>query len=227
MFSGLRKQAALISTLATSDSLSLFDVVRQDVETAAAAVNQLSRALSVWRTESEPVEVELGELRRKRVSDERLLAAGIPLEELKAAESRTVLMRRAIAHGDLHGDNILIDSQGRPLLIDFGDVGDAFAVTDPIVLETSLAFHKSGPLRAHQGFEDFDWSGWFDFDLARATDLYAPVIRAARNWGASVDSESARFAMYYAHCMRQVKYGEIPVPSLLKFARSCLDRISG
>jgi Ser/Thr protein kinase RdoA (MazF antagonist) len=38
-------------------------------------------------------------------------------------ESRLIQTRWCCVHGDLHGENILVSSDGNVLVIDYGDVG--------------------------------------------------------------------------------------------------------
>lgn len=65
---GLRKQTALVSTLASSGSVSLFQQMIADPTGAAATIDHLAGALAAWRTNPTVQQVELGALRRPCVS---------------------------------------------------------------------------------------------------------------------------------------------------------------
>lgn len=216
---GLRKQTALLSTLAESGSVPLFELMTIDADRASSAVDQLRDALASWRT-NDTVQLTVGDLRRRHISDAQLEHFGIDVDEFRDYEQQVVECGAAITHGDLHGDNILVGSQERPMLIDFGDVGPGYAATDPIVLETSLVFHPNGPLRGTEKFVSLDWGRWLDLEHLCADNPFAPILRATRLWSELVETESARCAIYYAHCLRQIKYGEIPQSNLLEFARA-------
>lgn len=57
--------------------------------------------------------------------------------------------RRAVTHGDLHGDNLLVDSNHNPLVIDYERCGDGHALQDFIELEADiisrLGAHSQNP----------------------------------------------------------------------------------
>lgn len=219
--SGLRKDAALVSTLASPGSVSLFDRMLTNPSSAASSVDQLATALSPWRASSVVEHVKLSDLRRRFISDDRLSAAGVDPAGLAHLEATEVEMTSAIAHGDLHGENVLVGEDSRPLLIDFGDVGVAYAVMDPVVLETSVLFHRNGPLRNSDRVRREGIRAWLELDWLCQDNPLEEVIRATRRWSESVDSRQAMSAMLYAHTLRQLKYGEIDRDQLLALAESC------
>ncbi len=51
--------------------------------------------------------------------------------------------RWCCVHGDLHGENILVSSEGGVLVIDYGDVGFGSAVYDPMTLELSAVLQEN------------------------------------------------------------------------------------
>lgn len=221
--SGLRKDAALVSTLAAPGSVSLFERMIADPSSAARSIADLATALSPWRQSAGVEEVQLGALRRRFISDDRLHTSGVDPDDLAAIEALTVQMTSAIAHGDLHGENVLVDEDGRPLLIDFGDVGVAYSVTDPVVLEASTLFHRNGPLRGDQRLQREGIREWMDIDWLCRDNPFEEVLRATRRWSDSVDSPPAMAAMLYAQTMRQLKYGEIEKDRLVSLAVACAE----
>lgn len=220
VMTGLRNQAALVSTLAAPGSVSLFESAISDPPGAARTVDELASAIAAWRTTSAVEEVQLGDLRRRFISDERLLACGVDPADWSAVEATTIEMTSAIAHGDLHGENVLVGEDGRPLLIDFGDVEVRYAVTDPVVLEASFLFHRNGPLRDSDRIRREGIGSWLDLEWLCQDNPFEPVMRATRRWSESVDSQQAIAAMLYAHTMRQLKYGEIDLDRLIDLAEA-------
>lgn len=77
--------------------------------------------------------------------------------------------RIAVTHGDLHGDNLLVDSRNNPLVIDFERCGEGHALQDFIELETDiitrLGTHMQSPyeyikmflfILKHKELKEFD-----------------------------------------------------------------------
>jgi Ser/Thr protein kinase RdoA (MazF antagonist) len=76
----------------------------------------------------------VAEVRRRLVDDQlaEQLIAKFQLRWAAGAEDRSIQVKWACLHGDLHAGNILINEDEAPILIDFGDVGDgpAWAAQD-------------------------------------------------------------------------------------------------
>jgi len=129
-------------------------------------------------------------------------------QRLLALEDEALNIDFALQHGDLHGENVLINPDAVPLLIDYGRVDRAPVATDPIVLELSFLFHPDSP---------FKESGWPTAEQARAwgdLDSYLEgcpspeVIRACREWARRLAPESVCFTLAYAYAVRQLRYSD-------------------
>ncbi len=66
-------------------------------------------------------------------------------------EDRNIQVRWCCAHGDLHGHNVLVATDGSACLIDYGDVMDAPASLDPVTLELSLFSILTARFEMHNG----------------------------------------------------------------------------
>ncbi len=171
--------------------------------------------------------ISLRELRQDLVSDERLNELDFALDRrAQEREERMVVIRKTIVHGDLHGENILIDKFQRPILIDFGDVGNGLAPVDPVTLELSIIFHDQGSARESDWADRANWSNWANLDAYCESNPYADFIRECRGgWALDVDSVEATLAFTYAHAMRQLKYSDVPDELALAVADSALTQL--
>ncbi|UPU46221.1 MULTISPECIES: phosphotransferase [Rhodococcus] len=226
MMSGLRKKAALISTLASADSKSFFYKLNEDPNSAVEILRTLREAMTKWIGGDTKSLISLRELRQDLVSDERLNELDFALDRrAQEREERMVVIRKTIVHGDLHGENILIDKFQRPILIDFGDVGNGLAPVDPVTLELSIIFHDQGSARESDWADRANWSNWANLDAYCESNPYADFIRECRGWALDVDSVEATLAFTYAHAMRQLKYSDVPDELALAVADSALTQL--
>lgn len=217
---GLRSQAANFYTLADGSSISLFKLLRRDPAEAARAVSNLRTALRPW-TGGNGVNVDsVGALRRQRTPDS-LLDEYIHVDQRpQKFEEEIVESNLGIIHGDLHGENVMVDQAGRPLLIDFGDTGVGPRASDPVTLEMSILFHKDGPAVGQSWPTITQLESWWNLDMYVEGSPYAEFIRECRAWllDTSPDSKSWRAAAY-VHALRQLKYSDTDKPRCLAIAR--------
>ena len=138
----------------------LFSIVADSPAKAADVVDRLKEVLEGWERPESKSLVRIGDLRSARVFDDQLTTYEVALERLgwREVEAIEVEMNMSVQHGDLHGRNLLVDDEGLPLIIDYGDVGEGPALLDPVTLELSLLLHDEHP----------DLGGWPDPERARA-----------------------------------------------------------
>lgn len=224
---GLRTKAALISTLADERCLPLFELLRQRPADAADAVRRLQEATASWWQRGNPTTVTLGELRKRRLTDGDAAAAGLSLARLEDDETLDVQVKTSISHGDLHGDNIFMDQSGRPIMIDFGDVGPGSAPLDPVTLELSILFHPHGPARDTDWGQNIDGGMWNEVEKFADGSPFEEFILACRSWAMQSDTPDSVYAVAYAHTLRQMKYPDSAkalAEAIAASARSMLPR---
>lgn len=217
---GLCKKSALVSTLAGDGYASLFDLIRRSPDESGSVVAQLKEATSPWYAATTIDSMSLVDLRRSRVED-KYLSGIFDMDMLLADESVELNVAKAISHGDLHGENILVDQSGRPLLIDFGDVSIAPTVMDPVILELSLLFHDKGPARDPEFGRGINWSAWPDLAACYGSNPLASFAGACRAWALELANSGSVMAFGYAQSMRQFKYSDVPHDMAHAIARSC------
>ncbi len=210
---GARGIGAALYTLAEKYDASLFDLLKSSPPKAVQAVGVIKNKLAPWREGAPTHPDTVAGVRRAVVDDDTLSKIGIaslggtPLTE---AEVLTVQARSCCQHCDLHGENILVDSQGDPVLIDFGSVGRATASLDPVTLELSLLFHPAG--RALMGsWPTIDHARhWNDLETYLIGCPVAAFVRACRNWAFEVAGGGREvYANVYGYAIRQIQYPDV------------------
>lgn len=203
----LGRFSAIVSTLADGDK-SLFDLVADAPETGPDLVHRLRAGMRPWTASLRGrMTTTLGDLRRRGLSDETLQDSSEAADLASNVEQIEVEVGEVICHGDLHGENVLVDSDGRPVLIDFADAGPGPAPFDPVTLELSLLFHPHGPARESE--RPLNWFEWPDVDAFAGGSAFEPFIRATRAWAYELGTEAEVMACAYAHALRQVKYDDV------------------
>lgn len=223
MSAGLGGYSALVSTLADGTQ-SLFELLTSSPEAGGAVVGRLRSGLRPW-TDSPRGQrnTSLRGLRTLRLPDERLHGSGEATALAAEVETLEVEMKELICHGDLHGENVLIDPDGRPVLIDFGDTGPGPAPLDPVTLEFSLLFHRAGPARQ---LGDLDWDEWPDITKFVGQSPLGPFVRATRQWAREIATEDEILACAYAHALRQIKYDDVDDSLAISVAGACARALS-
>lgn len=213
-------------TLVDPTSRSLFDVVAEDPALAAKAVDRLAVRLEKWREGAPQKTLSVGDLRRSLITDAAVSALTVPISfDREDLEQTQLYVREATVHGDLHGLNMLIDSGGEPILIDFAEVMLAPNAIDPVTLELSTVLHPSSPVKGL-------WPGADAAKLANPDEFFAgcphgDFLRAARKWAHSIaatDREVAAAA--YAYCLRQLKYEDVDRDLAEQLAKAALAWVS-
>lgn len=209
MFAGLGAASALVSTLADG-TISLFELLIRRPEECGKVVDRLRVGLRPWTDSPRTSKaVTLGDLRRLRLPDERVRECAEATALASEVDLLEVEMRELICHGDLHGENVLVDPDGRPVLIDFGDAGPGFAPLDPVTLELSLLFHRAGPARRLARLGGLRWEEWPDVEAFCAQSPLEPFVRATREWAHEIATSDEIMACAYAHSLRQIKYSDV------------------
>ena len=223
---GCGQYGAVFYTLAADGYDDLFELSTACTTEAATAIGRLKDALSGWERGGEPSVVSIGELRSARVSDSELAYFADELNSFGRQEVEDVYLSvtPAVQHGDLHGRNVLVDVEGRPVIIDYGDLGLASAVLDPVTLELSLLFHSEHP--DLDGWPTLEQAGdWFDLENYVQGSPVGEVVVACREWAMSAGPKLELAAFVYIHAVRQLKYSDTDKGLALAIAKAAVDMI--
>ena len=183
---GCGRYGAAFYKLAANGYKDLFDFAANSVSEAAVAVRRLKDTLNRWGIRGPQSTVSIGDLRAARVSDTDLAVFAADLDEIgwRGVEAVRLTMSQAVQHGDLHGRNVLIDVEGRPLIIDYGDVGLSSALLDAVTLELSLLFHSEHPDRG--GWPTLGQAhNWFHLEEYVRESPVREIVIACREWALS------------------------------------------
>jgi hypothetical protein len=189
------------------DYRSLYDVLAVSDADGAGVVGPLAAIAGAWTATRAPSQETIGGIRRLLTEDDVFEELRAEFEVLRDVdEALPCQVGIAVQHGDLHGDNILIMQDGRPILIDFASMLRAPSTFDPVTLELSLLFHPGAqPLRgewpsAHQA------EAWTDLNAYTVGCPVPDFIRTCRGWAWSTsESERELYATVYAVAVRHLQ----------------------
>lgn len=206
--------------LVDPDAKSLFEIAANDPEKAADAVRRLAENLTPWCDGVPQKRVPVRDVRRAILSDgvAESIDGKLGLER-QSVEDAEVFIHEATVHGDLHGLNVLVDSDGNPILIDYAQVMKASAALDPLTLELSAILHPKSPLRGF--WNDADPTLWMKSADFFADCPHAAFFEALRKWGHDVAASDGEVcAAAYSYCLRQLKYDDVDHEVAAQLARS-------
>lgn len=213
---GLRDRAAYFSSLATDPS-DLFALSDSNEMLALEVVGRIESAMLPWQM-AEKDSCTVGDLRRKHLPDEQLTRLGFDLSEFADAEALVVECSRAVTHGDLHGENVLVVDGTRPILVDFAYTEVSLGILDPVTLEMSFLFHPSSPV-VRDG-RDVRYERWAEGDYLPDSKQRLLLARC-REWALASRGSSEFYAASYAHAIRHLKRTDTVAPDrALAVARS-------
>ncbi|MEX1254089.1 MAG: phosphotransferase [Dehalococcoidia bacterium] len=210
------------------DYVSLFDALQAAPMSGASIVQRLRDLQEPWRRDKSSHAVQIGALRRSFMADSEFdeHQPALPGVVLKDVEAKTIQVREFCQHGDLHGENVLIDSHSQPLLIDYGDVRMATASLDPVTLELSLAFHPEGRA-VSGGWPSTDAaSRWAELDEYTRDCPFADFVNACREW--ALDDSLSQYAVYanaYGYAVRQLRFQDVDPNLALAVAGSACTKL--
>lgn len=207
---GAGATAGLFYQLADGHDASMFKVMSEQDGLAAKAVGAAAAALSSWSKAKNEERRTIASIRRSRVSDERAsqLHEEFGLGWAAEFESREIQTRWCCVHGDLHGENILVASNGSVLVIDYGDVGFSSAGFDPVTLELSAVLQANPTLSPAWPTAEA-CRQWHDLDAYLANCPMPEFVRACRKWSDTlVVGRRELAACAYIYLLRQLKYAD-------------------
>jgi CheY-like chemotaxis protein len=190
------------------DAPSLFALMQGRPEQAGVIVHAVAERVRPWHEGASSVhEITVDEL-RGMVRLGLLDPAGMPGgRDWSEFGQRTIPVRRAVQHGDLHGDNVLVYRGDQTVLIDYAEVGELVTGYDPVVLELSLLFHPSGNGIRRDWPSPAQAEHWFDLASYLRDCPVADFVRACRDWAlGSCPSDRTVAACAYVYAERQLRY---------------------
>jgi CheY-like chemotaxis protein len=188
---------------------SLFHVLNSSDANAAGCVSLIRSHEEPWFKNSIVIKARVGELLRLLVWEDRLpaihaLMVGI---DWSAYEGKEISVRMCTRHGDLHGENVLVNSSLRAMMIDYGAVDHLPSAIDAVTLELSPFFHPNGQrsaLRWQTGDAAIDW---FDRKAFCELSTIPRYVGVCRDWahGESFGDREV-LACAYMYVLRQLQF---------------------
>lgn len=223
---GAGRAGALGYRLADDYNRSLFAALSDDVD-VAATVARLAARFAEWYRTGVLVTETVQDIRRRVAPDRDVISALTPAElaVVRAVDVLEVPSASCMQHGDLHGLNVLVDSRGEPVVIDYSDVGHANPSLDPVTLELSAIFHPAGP--GGDWPTELDMTNFFD-DSAYARECpYREFVRTCRAWSSAAQaSENERAATVFAYALRQFRYRNPTVPLARALLAAAVEQLT-
>lgn len=210
-------RSALVYSLIAGPPKSLFVVLRDDEATAVDVVQRLRNLEATSWTAGAPMErTTVKNIRESRGGREDLIAVHLDGLDWQWLEAQELDVRRARQHGDLHGENVLVDGDRRPFVIDFAQTGPAVVSLDAVTLELSLAFHPSGTTGGAGWPSPEVLAAWPSVTGFAQSSPYPNFVAATRNWAES-NGAGLRpvLANAYGHSVRQLAYRDVS-PGLIR-----------
>lgn len=220
---GIRKRKALLYQIAGDYSLSLFELLDSDEPAAITIVDAVRGILAPWDAFHERSSIEIGVLRSKRITDAEMTRFKEDLSSAQSFENMQMDVTTSYQHGDLHGFNILCNSAGTPLVVDFGNVARAPSCTDPILLELSVLFHAESPFRGAGWPTPSQAEAWFDLDDYLRGCPIPLFIKKCRSWAVEAGVPADLPPVVYSEAVRQLKYKDTDHQLALAIARSAIQ----
>lgn len=216
---------------ASDFSLDYFDLLLDCDVSTSNIVECVKVITDNWTQAKRAEKLQVRDIRRNLCSDNKfekkninalLESAGI---DFSSIENRVVRSNFSIQHADLHGMNILLTDDHKPIIIDYGDIKDCSSVTDPITLELSQYFHPKTASKIERNLALA--THWFDDDFVSENSLNPKTANKLRNWSREVSLSRADYtAGVYAYALRQLAYDDTDKAFALELARSSVAELT-
>jgi CheY-like chemotaxis protein len=209
LYFGGKNLAAIAYQLADGCNRNIFDLVREQPADLAAAIVGITERRRPWIEAKSEQRMTISDIRRTVLKDEAAthLAEEYGLDWLDGFEARNVQVNWGCIHGDLHGENILLDEGSAPVFIDYGDVREGPLALDWMTLECSALFHPGAPAFDLDPCDRVTPSCW------QNPSTYSSLPNLQAFFGlcrASAANEGLRHrelvAAAYSYVLRQLKY---------------------
>jgi CheY-like chemotaxis protein len=225
---GCGTSAGLFYSVADSFDEDLFALLRKSPQHAASAVEELRSMCSPWLSGAPQTPKNWVDIRRLLISDDDVALVEQDFDLHAIPRDRAIQTKWAVQHGDLHGSNILVNKEHRPVLIDYGRTGLATSVLDPVTLELSALFHPDSSMREESWPSIEALESWDDLDTYLDGCPYPDFIQACRTWSlnASVGRRDL-YATVAAFCLRNLQYDDVDKAKALTLHNYASRQVSG
>ncbi len=187
---------------------------------AAKVVQSLSNKLAPVYALAPQRQLSVLDIRRDIVGRADARLAGSLESAIVELNDHKVLVTECIQHGDMHGENVLVNDACEPMLIDYGDVRRTSGCLDPLTLELSTVFHPAARTVRGAWPTETQASSWEDLDTYVESCPFEGYIRECRKWTMDVAASREEIAaVLLSYCLRQLRYPECPKP----LARTLID----
>ncbi len=124
----------------------LFEVLNSSDTIAAGCVEAIRANEGPWANSKVVEKVRVSDLVKLLIWEDRLTTIRGLLDGIDWApfEEREIFVNMCTRHGDLHGENALVNGQHQVMLIDYGAVDRLPSAIDAVTLELSPFFHPHG-----------------------------------------------------------------------------------
>jgi CheY-like chemotaxis protein len=226
---GVRDSGGVFYALAEGYDQTFFDfIASKEPSSSKAIATQVQAGLKRWSEAKEMVSTTVGKIRAQLINDENFheLKTKFDLSFTADIEDIEVKVFQSCLHGDLHGGNILVNKEGHPILIDFGDVAIGYTCIDPVTLELSLIFHPDAVKLGLAGSLTAQVDQWPHIDAYGKGSPIHDLVSTCREWAHDVGgSDKAVLAAGYAFAVRQLKYPTVAPELTLRLVKGITDQL--
>lgn len=208
--------------------LSLFQVLGENAAEISKVIQAIETIEKPWREGAPIKKITIGELRKSFIEDSKLRDLAIVFDwDLDAFENTEVEVRWCPQHRDLHGENVLVNSQMNPVLIDYGMTEKSSSCIDAIQLELSLITQEAGRKLCNGWPNQEQALNWAELEKYLIDCPIPTFVRSCREWmyRDSAAGRKGQLASAYAYTMRQLKYEGIDHSVILNILKSIIEAI--
>ena len=202
------KTCTVFYSLTEDYSHSFFDSMITNQKVIPETVRRLKEYFSGWSKGVPMSRISIKKVRETMLDDANYtkIVNIFKLDWTEEFEKQIINANICTTHGDLHGNNILIDSNGAPIVIDYENVALRTSSIDPVTLELCSYFHTNSP---------YSSSDWPPIEIAKkwGTEEYinssqtTEVTRSCFAWAESVSAGHREIAVSaYSYLLWQLKF---------------------
>ncbi len=209
LYFGAKDAAAIAYQLADGYERNAFDVLGGRHDALPKALRGITEQRQNWVAATSEKRVTVADIRRLVLSDENVetIISKFGLDWIKGFEARETQVHWGCIHGDLHGENILLNDELVPVFIDYGDVKEGPIALDWMTLEFSTLFHPGAPSFEVTTTERVKPERWGDAEgyceLPNLKTFVSECRKCAQDEGLY---QRELVASGYSYVLRQLKY---------------------